>query len=51
MNAWLGHFNVGDLLPKFVFEGDLQQSVFGLYCETCGLGFVPDFMATPGLQT
>jgi hypothetical protein len=45
------HFSVSDLLPEFVIDGDLQQFVLGLYCETCGRGFVPDFKAKPALQT
>jgi hypothetical protein len=46
-----GGLSVSDLLPEFVSEGNLQQFVLGLYCETCGIGFVPDFMAKPVRQT
>jgi hypothetical protein len=45
-----GDFSVSDLLPEFVVGGDLQQFVVALYCETCGLGFVPDHMAKEARQ-
>jgi hypothetical protein len=45
-----GGLSLSDLLPEFVTEGDLQQFLVGLYCEACGLGFIPAVMAKPARQ-
>ena len=45
-----GDLSVDGLKPEFVREGSLQQFVSGLYCEACGVGFVPEHMAKPEPQ-
>ena len=45
-----GEFSVDGLKSEFVTEGPLQQFVLGLYCEVCGVGFVPEEMAKPAPQ-
>lgn len=42
-----GNLSVDGLKPEFVRESPLQQFVSGLYCEACGVGFVPDEKAKP----
>ena len=46
-----GDLSVDGLKPEFVREGSLQQFVTGLYCELCGVGFVPEDMAKPKPKT
>jgi hypothetical protein len=45
-----GQLSVDGLRPEFVQEQKLQQFVSGLYCDACGIGFVPDEMAKPSPQ-
>jgi hypothetical protein len=40
-----GDLSVDGLKPEFVAEPPLQQFVLGLYCDRCGLGFIPEEMA------
>jgi hypothetical protein len=42
-----GNLSVDGLKPEFVRDGSLQQFIVGLYCEACGLGFVPEEMLKP----
>ncbi len=37
-------FSVDDLKPEFAHQGPFIQ---GMYCETCSVGYVPEFMAKP----
>jgi len=46
-----GDLSVNDLLPEFVTGEGHQQFIVGLYCEGCGLGFLPDFMVKPAPQS
>ena len=46
-----GEFSVDGLKSEFVTEGPLQQFVLALYCEGCGVGFVPEEMAKPAPQS
>ena len=45
-----GDLSVDGLKPEFVEEEPLQQFVPGLYCDSCGVGFVPEQMAKPAPQ-
>ncbi|WP_157500047.1 hypothetical protein [Lysobacter sp. Root983] len=45
-----GQLRVDGLKPHAVAEAPLQQFVSGLYCQACGIGFVPDEMAKPAPQ-
>jgi hypothetical protein len=38
-------FAVTDLRPEFAGPGAVGQFILGLYCEPCGVGFVPEGMA------
>ena len=49
--ACQGDLSVDGLKPEFVIEGPLQQFVQGLFCEVCGVGFVPEEMAKPAPQS
>ena len=42
-----GDLFVTDLKPEFAESGASAQFIQGLYCELCGIGFVPEFMAKP----
>lgn len=42
-----GDFSVNDLKPEFATSGASAQFMHGLYCELCGIGYVPEFMAKP----
>lgn len=42
-----GQLSVDGLKPDAVAQAPLQQFVSGLYCQACGIGFVPDEMAKP----
>jgi len=43
----LGDLSVSDLKSEFVASGVSAQFIEGLYCERCGVGCVPEFMAKP----
>jgi hypothetical protein len=45
-----GDLSVDGLRPEYVEDGPLQQFVLGLYCDACGKGFVPEYMAKPAPQ-
>ena len=45
-----GDLGVDGLKPELVADAPLQQFVSGLYCEACGIGFVPETMAKPAPQ-
>lgn len=36
--------SVDDLKPEFATEG---QFILGMYCDSCAVGFVPEYMAKP----
>ncbi|UHQ24549.1 hypothetical protein LVB77_07655 [Lysobacter sp. 5GHs7-4] len=42
-----GQLSVDGLKPDAIAQAPLQQFVSGLYCQACGIGFVPDDMAKP----
>jgi len=42
-----GDLSVTDLKPDFAESGASAQFIQGLYCELCGIGFVPEFMTKP----
>src|SRR5678815_4216810 len=37
-----GDLSVGDLKAEFVVAGSATQFIQGLYCERCGIGYVPE---------
>jgi hypothetical protein len=39
-----GDFSVDGLRAEFIQEGALQQFISALYCDKCGVGFVPNEM-------
>jgi hypothetical protein len=39
--------SVTDLKQEFVVAGPAAQFIQGLYCERCGIGYVPEHMAKP----
>ena len=43
----VGDLSVSDLKPEFAAFGVSAQFVEGLYCERCGVGYVPEYMAKP----
>jgi hypothetical protein len=45
--SWNSHlaFSTTDLRPQFAEPGAVGQVTHGLYCEQCGVGFVPESMA------
>ena len=45
-----GDMSVDGLLPGVVQAHPLQQFIVGLYCDSCGVGFVPESMAKPAPQ-
>jgi hypothetical protein len=42
-----GDLSVSDLKPEFAVAGPTAQFIQGLYCERCGIGYVPEHMAKP----
>ena len=42
-----GQLSVDGLKTEFVQAQPFQQFISGLYCEACGVGFVPSEMAKP----
>jgi uncharacterized OB-fold protein len=42
-----GDLSVADLKPEFVNSGSAGQFMQGLYCERCGIGYIPEHMAKP----
>jgi hypothetical protein len=42
-----GDLTVDSLRPEFISAGPLAQFIHALYCERCGLGYVPEHMAKP----
>jgi len=38
---------VSDLKSEFAASGVAAQFIEGLYCDRCGIGYVPEFMAKP----
>jgi hypothetical protein len=45
--ACQGDFAVDSLKPEFQCQEPLAQFIQGLYCERCGIGYVPERMAKP----
>jgi hypothetical protein len=46
-----GDMSVDALRPEFVRDVPLEQFVTGLYCEACGIGFIPERLAKPRRQS
>jgi hypothetical protein len=42
-----GDLSVTDLKPEFMVPGVGGQFIQGLYCERCGIGYIPERMAKP----
>ena len=42
-----GDLTVDSLRPEFISRGPLAQFIQALYCERCGIGYVPEYMAKP----
>ena len=42
-----GDLSVADLKSEFVVAGAAAQFIQALYCERCGIGYVPEQMAKP----
>ena len=42
-----GDLTVDGLRPEFISSGPLAQFVHALYCERCGIGYIPEYMAKP----
>ena len=45
--ACQGDFAVDSLKPELQSQEPLAQFIQGLYCERCGIGYVPERMAKP----
>jgi len=43
----VGDLSVSDLKSEFAASGVAAQFIEGLYCDRCGIGYVPEFMAKP----
>lgn len=43
----VGELSVTDLKPEFATSGIAAQFIEGLYCDRCGVGYVPESMAKP----
>jgi hypothetical protein len=46
-----GGFTVQGLKPGFMSDGPGAQFIHGLYCVSCGVGFIPESLAKPEAPT
>jgi hypothetical protein len=42
-----GDLAVDSLKPEFISAGALSHFVAALYCDRCGIGYIPEYMAKP----
>lgn len=42
-----GDLSVSDLKPELAASGVAAQFIEGLYCDRCGVGYVPEVLAKP----
>ena len=43
----VGDLSVSDLKPEFATPGVSAQFIEGMYCDRCGIGYVPESIAKP----